>query len=89
MNINQFQEKPKHEGGWINGGFFVCEPKVFDYLSIDENCIFEQEPLRKLTKDGEAFAYKHNGFWQPMDTLRDNHKLNQLWKEKNAPWKIW
>jgi glucose-1-phosphate cytidylyltransferase len=89
MNIVDFAEKPKSEAGWINGGFFVCESKVFDYISEDEKCIFEQEPIKNLAKDGELYAYKHNGFWQPMDTLRDNQKLNKLWKEHNAPWKLW
>ncbi len=89
MDIKEFKEKPKNEGGWINGGFFVCEPKVFDYLSNDDSCIFEQEPLKGMTKDNQACAYKHEGFWQPMDTLRDNQKLNQLWKEQKAPWKLW
>ena len=69
--------------------FFVCEPKIFDYLSSDDSCILEQNPLRNLTKDNQACAYKHTGFWQPMDTLRDNQKLNRLWKENQAPWKIW
>jgi glucose-1-phosphate cytidylyltransferase len=89
QNIKKFIEKPKTEAGWINGGFFVCEPKVFDYLNEDESCIFEQEPLQKLALDGEMVAFKHNGFWQPMDTLRDNQKLNQLWKKQKAPWKVW
>ena len=89
MKITKFPEKPKSEAGWINGGFFVCEPKVFDYLSEDESCIFEQEPLRRLIEDGELFAYKHTGFWQCMDTLRDNQKLNQLWYDKKAKWKVW
>ena len=89
MSVNKFIEKPKTEAGWINGGFFVCEPEIFNYLSEDESCIFEQEPLKKLATDGKMSAYKHLGFWQPMDTLRDNQKLNQMWKEKRAPWKIW
>lgn len=88
-NVKNFIEKPKTEGGWINGGFFVCESKVFDYLSENENCIFEQLPLQNLAKDGELFAYKHYGFWQCMDTLRDNQKLNKLWNENKAPWKTW
>ena len=87
--VTSFKEKPQTEGGWINGGFFVCEPKVFDYLSKDENCIFEQGSLQKISENEELFAYKHHGFWQPMDTLRDNHKLNDLWKNKKAPWKVW
>lgn len=89
MNIKRFVEKPKTEAGWINGGFFVCSPKVFEYVDEHEDCIFEQKPLQDLAKDGEMFAYKHYGFWQPMDTLRDNQKLNKLWKENKAPWKVW
>jgi len=89
MKVNQFKEKPKNEGGWVNGGFFVCEPEVFDYISDDLQCTFEQEPLQTMAKDNKLFAYQHNGFWQPMDTLRDNKKLNKLWNENKAPWKIW
>jgi len=88
-NINQFIEKPKNEAGWINGGFFVCESKVFDYIGDNEDCIFEEKPLQKLALDQEMVAFKHDGFWQPMDTLRDNQKLNTLWKENKAPWKVW
>jgi len=89
MGVEQFAEKPKNEAGWISGGFFVCEPKIFDYLDESESCTFEQEPLQNLTKDGEISAFKHYGFWQPMDTLRDNQRLNTLWKENQAPWKVW
>jgi len=89
QNIKKFMEKPKTEAGWINGGFFVCEPEVFDYISDDESCIFEQEPLQNLALDGKMSAYKHSGFWQPMDTLRDNQKLNKLWRDNKAPWKVW
>ncbi len=89
QNIKQFVEKPKNEAGWINGGFFVCEPEIFDYVTEDEQCIFEQKPLKNLAIDGKMSAFKHDGFWQPMDTLRDNQKLNQLWKNNQAPWKIW
>jgi glucose-1-phosphate cytidylyltransferase len=89
MSVQNFVEKPKTETGWINGGFFVCSKRVFDYVNEDEGCIFEQQPLQKLALDGEMSAYKHSGFWQPMDTLRDNQKLNKLWKEDRAPWKIW
>ena len=89
MNINKFMEKPKTEAGWINGGFFVCEPEVFEYIAEEETCIFEQIPLQRLATDGKMAAYKHQGFWQPMDTLRDNQKLNKLWKENKAPWKVW
>jgi len=89
MNIKKFMEKPKNESGWINGGFFVCEPEIFKYIDEDENCIFEQSPLQNIALDGQMVAFKHSGFWQPMDTLRDNQKLNKLWKENKAPWKTW
>lgn len=89
MSVANFIEKPKNEGGWINGGFFVCEAKVLDYLSAHESCIFEQTPLQNLAKDGELVAYKHYGFWQCMDTLRDNQKLNRLWHDNVAKWKVW
>jgi len=89
MKIENFIEKPKNEGGWINGGFFVCEPKVFEYVDESENCVFEKEPLQNLAKDGELYAYKHSSFWQCMDTLRDNYKLNKMWQENLAPWKSW
>jgi len=87
--VKKFVEKPRNEGGWINGGFFVCEPGIFNYLSEDDSCIFEQKPLQTIASDGKLVAFKHHGFWQCMDTLRDNQKLNQMWKEKQAPWKIW
>lgn len=89
MNINKFTEKPKSEAGWINGGFFVCQSEVFKYLSKEENCIFEETPLQNIAQNNQMVAFKHSGFWQPMDTLRDNKKLNKLWKENNAPWKVW
>ena len=89
MRVNSFIEKSKDVGGWINGGFFVCEPDIFNYLNTSKECIFEQEPLRKLTKDCELFAFRHTGFWQCMDTLRDNRILNQMWDERSAKWKIW
>ena len=87
--VKTFVEKPPTEAGWINGGFFVCEPKLFDYISEDVGCVFEQAPLQQLSAIGEIAAYKHSGFWQCMDTLRDNAKLNQLWRDEKAPWKIW
>jgi len=87
--VTSFKEKPRTEGGWINGGFFVCESDVFGYIQEDTNCIFEQEPLQNLTQKQSVMAFEHDGFWQPMDTLRDNHKLNALWREQRAPWKIW
>lgn len=87
--VLQFKEKPKGDGSWINAGFFVCEPEVFDYIDDDENTVFEQEPLMRLAQDGEIFTYKHHGFWMPMDTLRDKNKLNEMWQENKAEWKIW
>jgi glucose-1-phosphate cytidylyltransferase len=87
--VLEFQEKPKGDGSWINAGFFVCEPKVFDYITEGDGTVFEQTPLKNLAKDGEIFTYKHNGFWMPMDTLRDKMKLNEMWESKKAPWKVW
>ena len=87
--VLEFKEKPKGDGSWINAGFFVCEPKVFDYITKGDETVFEQEPLQNLAKDGEIYTYKHNGFWMPMDTLRDKNKLNEMWNSGNALWKIW
>lgn len=89
FQVSSFQEKPKGDGGWINAGFFICEPKVFDYITDGDNCIFEQAPLQNLAKDGEIFTFKHSGFWKPMDTLRDKQELQRLWDSKKAPWKVW
>ncbi len=86
--ITSFREKPEGEGAWINGGYFVLEPEVIDYIA-DESTVWEQEPLKKLTLDGQLSAYKHFDFWQPMDTLRDKNYLEDLWKTGNAPWKVW
>jgi len=83
-----FQEKPKGDGGWINAGFFVLEPKIFDYIAGDE-IVLEKEPLEQLAKAGELLAYRHRGFWQPMDTLRDKTLLEELWKTNKAPWQVW
>lgn len=87
--VTHFLEKPKGDGGWINAGFFVCEPKVFDYITEGDITVFEQAPLQNLAKDGEIFTYKHDGFWKPMDTLRDKQELQKLWETKKAPWKVW
>lgn len=87
-HVNGFQEKPKGDGSWINAGFFVFGPEIFDYIK-DDSTILEREPLEGLAVDQELMAYKHNGFWQPMDTLRDKNYLEDLWKEGNAPWKLW
>ena len=86
--VESFFEKPKGDGSWINGGFFVCEPKIFDYIK-DDDTIWEHEPLENLAKDHQLIAYKHNGFWKPMDTLKDKQDLNEYWNNGNAEWKIW
>ncbi|MCL4168928.1 UNVERIFIED_CONTAM: hypothetical protein GTU68_040448 [Idotea baltica] len=83
--VAEFMEKPAGDGNWINGGFFICEPKVLDYLENDTT-IFERAPLEKLAKDGELYTYKHFGFWQCMDTLGDKNKLNDLWDQGKAEW---
>ena len=86
--VAEFQEKPQTEGGWINGGFFVFEPAVFDYLSGDLT-VLEEKPLEKLARDGQLMAYKHRGFWQCMDTVRDRARLEEMWQGVNPPWKKW
>ena len=86
--VAEFLEKPKGDGNWINGGFFVCDPKVMDYIREDSS-IFEQEPLRKMAEDRELFAFKHYGFWKPMDTLRDKNQLEDLISNNKAPWIKW
>lgn len=88
-NVRSFIEKPAGEGGWINAGFFVCEPNAFDYITSGLRTIWEREPLENLAKDGELFAFKHYGFWKPMDTQRDNKQLNDMWNQNKALWKIW
>lgn len=86
--VNEFVEKPAGDGHWINGGFMVCEPEIFDLIESDMT-IFEQYPLQTLAKTKELSAFKHSGFWQCMDTLRDKVYLNELWDKNKAPWKIW
>lgn len=86
--VKQFQEKPRGDGALINGGFFVLSPKVLERIEGD-NTTWEQEPLKGLAADGELMAFKHEGFWQPMDTLRDKMYLEELWETKKAPWKLW
>jgi len=86
--IKSFQEKPRGDGGLINGGFFVLSPKVIDYIDNDTT-IWEQYPLNQLATEGELMSHVHDGFWQPMDTLRDRNYLEELWAEGKAPWKIW
>jgi glucose-1-phosphate cytidylyltransferase len=86
--VTSFVEKPKDEIGWINGGFFVLEPRVIDYVK-DDATSWEKEPLMKLAQDGQLNAFNHNGFWQPCDTLRDKRELEALWSTGKAPWHVW
>lgn len=86
--ISDFVEKPAGDGNWINGGFMVCEPEILNYIE-DDFTVFEQEPLKKLASQNVTNAFKHYGFWQCMDTLRDKFLLNQMWEENKAPWKLW
>jgi glucose-1-phosphate cytidylyltransferase len=86
--VNGFSEKPRGDGGRINGGFFVLSPQVLDYITGDQTS-WEGEPLQQLAADGELMAYEHNGFWQPMDTLREKNQLEELWATGSAPWKTW
>jgi glucose-1-phosphate cytidylyltransferase len=88
--VQHFVEKPQGDGMWINGGFFVLEPQIFEYLEGDMDDVqWEKKPLKEIAEDGQLSAYKHNGFWKPMDALRDRIELEQLWSTGNAPWKIW
>lgn len=86
--VESFMEKPKGDGAWINGGFFVCEPQIFDYIAGDAT-IFEKEPMENIAKDGQMKAFNHVGFWKPMDTLRDKHELEADWSNNVAKWKTW
>ena len=86
--IPSFKEKPQGDGAWVNGGFFVLEPLIFEYIEGDAT-VWEQEPLEMLAKQHNLAAYRHQGFWQPMDTLRDKNFLDQLWLNGSAPWKVW
>lgn len=86
--ITSFHEKPDGDGAWVNGGFFVLEPRVLDYIEGDAT-VWEAEPLERLAQDGDLCAYRHHGFWQPMDTLRDKQYLEDLWRSNRAPWKVW
>jgi glucose-1-phosphate cytidylyltransferase len=88
QKIVAFDEKPQGDGAWINGGYFVLSPGVFDYLDGDE-CVWEREPLERLAADGKLSAFFHRGFWQPMDTLRDKNQLEEYWAAGRAPWKVW
>lgn len=86
--VKGFREKPDEDGTWINGGFFLCQPEIFKYIESDDT-VLEREPLQNLAKAGQLMAYQHKGFWHPMDTLRDKNHLESLWKNGNAPWKVW
>jgi len=87
--VSSFQEKPEGDGAWINGGYFVLEPKAIDYIKDGDRTIWERQPLDKLANDGQLVAYRHEGFWRPMDTLRDKTDLEALWSSGKAPWKSW
>jgi glucose-1-phosphate cytidylyltransferase len=86
--VHNFQEKPEGDGGWINGGFFVLEPSVLDYVAHDD-ILWEKQPLTALSRDGQLVAYRHTGFWKPMDTLRDKEELEAQWNTGSARWKVW
>lgn len=86
--VKSFLEKPKGDGAWVNGGFFVCEPQIFNYLK-DDSTIWEREPLESIARDNQLVSYKHRGFWKPMDTLRDKQELEQLWNSGSAEWRVW
>lgn len=86
--VRSFEEKPRGDGGWINGGYFVLEPGVIDYIDGDQT-IWEREPLERLASQGQLTAYRHEGFWSPLDTLRDKNHLEEIWSSGAAPWKVW
>jgi glucose-1-phosphate cytidylyltransferase len=87
--VNSFMEKPKGDRAWINGGFFVLEPRVFDFITEGDNTIWERAPLENLAAGGDLFAYRHNGFWRPMDTIRDKAELEMEWNKTDCEWRIW
>jgi glucose-1-phosphate cytidylyltransferase len=86
--VHSFTEKPQGDGSWINGGFFVLDSRVFDMIDGDDT-VWEKAPMRRLARNGELVAFRHDGFWQPMDTLRDKNVLEQLWDGGEAPWRVW
>jgi glucose-1-phosphate cytidylyltransferase len=88
-SVTSFREKPRGDGSWINGGFFVCQPEIFDYLCDDDAEVFEGAAMGRIVDDGQCKAYKHGGFFMPMDTLRDKTILNTLWADGSPPWKVW
>lgn len=87
-HVRRFEEKPRGDGAWLNGGFFVVSPKVGRFLKDDQS-VWEQEPLRRLTEEGELASYRHHGFWQAMDTVSDRNRLEHLWASGDAPWLVW
>jgi glucose-1-phosphate cytidylyltransferase len=87
--VHSFTEKPKGDGAWINGGYFVCEPNIFDYITEGDATIWEKGPMDEIAADGKMMSFKHNGFWRPMDTLKDKQDLNEMWSSNEAPWKCW
>lgn len=87
--ITDFEEKRKGDMGWINGGYFVCDSKIFDYIEDRDDAVFERAPLEAIAKDGQINAYKHHGFWECMDTLADKMRLQKMWDENQAKWKVW
>lgn len=88
-SVLNFKEKPSGDGVWINGGFFVLEPQVFDYIPEGDSVVWEREPLERLSADGQLNAYVHSGFWRPMDMLKDKKDLNEMWDKGEAKWKVW
>ena len=87
--VTSFHEKPKGDGAWINAGFFVCQPEVFDFITSGDKTIFEREPLENLAKDSQLYTYKHRGFWKPMDNMRDKTQLEEMIDSNKAPWIKW
>lgn len=87
--VQSFLEKPKGDGSWINGGYMVCEPGVFEFIKNGDSTVWEQEPMQNIALSGQMNAFKHNGFWRPMDTLKDKHDLNDMWNLNEALWKTW
>jgi glucose-1-phosphate cytidylyltransferase len=88
QSVHSFMEKPKGDGSWINGGYFICEPQVFDYIEGDQT-LWEREPMEKIAEEGQMVAFEHKGFWKPMDTLREKHELEEDWVSNKAKWKVW